>query len=108
MSKINLALVLLLALPTIAFAQPRAELMIGWLRYSGGTINQVLSVRNNGILPIRSVKIGCRFFRDEKLLRVSGSVEIKNVAPDAIGYNSISIRSKISPDQADCQVLSVK
>jgi hypothetical protein len=78
------------------------------LGYSDGTINQALTVRNNGLRTIHSVKIGCRFFRDEKPLKASGSVEITNISSNAAGYNSISIKSKISPDQADCHIISVK
>jgi hypothetical protein len=36
------------------------------------------------------------------------SVEITNISSNAAGYNSISIKSKISPDQADCHIISVK
>lgn len=108
MSKIGGAIALLLTFPTIASAQSKPELVIGWLGYSGGTINQALSVRNNGLRTIQSVKIGCRFFRDEKPLNASGSVEITNISPNSAGYNSISIKSKISPDQANCHIVSVK
>ena len=108
MSRITVALVLLLPLPTIAFAQLAPEVVIGWLGYSDGTITQAVSVRNNGILPIRSVRIRCDFLREEKRLGASGSVEIKNISSDAIGYGSISVKSKISPNEADCRVLSVK
>ena len=109
MSKIGGAIALLLTFPMFASAQSgQTELVIGWLGYSGGTINQAMSVRNNGLLPIGNVKIACRFFRDEKPLKASGSVEITNISPNAAGYNSISIKSKISPDQADCHIVSVK
>jgi hypothetical protein len=108
MSKIGGAVALLLTFPMIASAQSMPDLVIGWLGYSDGTINQALSVRNNGLRQIRSVKIGCRFFRDEKPLKASRSVKIKNISPNAVGYNSISIKSKISPDQADCHIVSVK
>ena len=108
MSKVGGTIALLLTFPMIASAQSRPELVIGWLGYSDGTINQALSVRNNGLLTIRSVKIGCRFFRDEKPLKSSGSVEITNISPNAAGYSSISIKSKISPDQAVCHIVSVK
>ena len=107
MSKIEGAIALLLTFPMTASAQSTPELVIGWLGYSDGTINQALTVRN-GLRTIHSVKIGCRFFRDEKPLKASGSVEITNISSNAAGYNSISIKSKISPDQADCHIISVK
>jgi hypothetical protein len=55
------ALLGLIALPMSA-AQSKTELSIGWLAYSNGTITQTLSVWNNARLPIKTVKIDCRFF----------------------------------------------
>jgi hypothetical protein len=44
-SKIAALVVGLLLLPAIALAQQQAELNIGWLNYSAGTISQDLSVK---------------------------------------------------------------
>jgi hypothetical protein len=48
-------------LPAITLAQQPTELNIGWLRYSAGTISQHSSVQNNGLLPIKTVRMGYRF-----------------------------------------------
>jgi hypothetical protein len=89
----------LLLLPAVALAQP-TELNIGWLNYSAGTISQDLSVRNNGLLPIRTAKIGCsfsHFFKHYSKQLGAGTVEIENVASNAIAYRTMKMGSKISP-----------
>jgi hypothetical protein len=96
----------LLLLPTGAIAQQRAELIVGWLGYSGGMISQVLSLRNNGILPIKSARIGCSFFRYSKKLG-AGSVNIEKIDPNSVGYKTISMANGQSPDRAACRVVSV-
>ena len=108
MYKVAGALFLLLIFPMNASALSRPDLVIGWLGYSDGTIIQALSVRNYGRLPLQNVRILCRFFREEKPIGASGSVTIANIAPGATDYNSISIKSKIPPDQADCHIASVR
>jgi hypothetical protein len=111
MSKIAVSVVGLLLSTAIAQAQQPTELNIGWLNYSGGTISQNLSVRNNGVLPISTVKIGCRFshfFKHYSKQLGTGTVEIKNVASNAIAYRTINVRSKISPTSATCHIISVK
>jgi hypothetical protein len=97
----------LLSLPTTATAQQKAELLVGWLGYSGGLISQVSGIRNNGRLPIKTAKIGCSFFRYSKQLRV-GSVDIGGIDPNAVGYKTILIASSNSPNRAACRVVSVK
>ena len=110
MLKIATAAVGLIALPTIAAAQSKAELMVGWLDYSAGTITQDLGVRNNGRLPIKAVKIGCRFFRDADQLHQlgTGSAEIENIVPDSAGYKTLRLESKTPAQNASCHVISVK
>jgi len=97
----------LLLLPTGAIAQQRAELIVGWLGYSGGMINQVLSLRNNGLLPIKSAKIGCSFFSSSTKLG-AGSVNIEKIDPNSVEYKTISLVSGQSPDRAACRLVSVK
>ena len=88
-------------LPAFALAQQPTELNVGWLSYSAGTISQDLSVRNNGLLPIKTVSIGCRFshfFMHYSKQLGAGTVEIENIASNAIGYKTMTIASKISPN----------
>ena len=54
MSKIAASVVGLLLWPVIAKAQQEAELNVGWLNYSAGTISQDLSVQNNGFASDKS------------------------------------------------------
>ena len=107
MSKIAGLAVGLLLLPAIAVAQQATELTIGWLGYSAGNISQDLSVRNNGILPIKTVKIRCRFFQYSKQFG-AGAVEITNITSNAVGYNTMTIASRTSPNSATCHMISVK
>ena len=70
----------ILMLPGIALAQ---QLNVGWLSYSAGTISQDLSVRNYGLLTIKTVRIGCRFshiFMHYSKQLGAGTVEIENIA----------------------------
>jgi hypothetical protein len=100
----------LLMLPAIALAQQPTELNIGWLSYSAGTISQDLSVRNNGLLTIKTVKIGCHFshiFMHYSKHLGAGTVEIENIASNAVGYKTMTIASNISPTSATCHILSV-
>jgi hypothetical protein len=92
----------LLALPSVAAAQSKAELDIGWLGYSNGMITQDLSVWNTDLDPIKDVKITCRFFRapDQLDQLGAGSVEIKNIAPDSAGSETLSVPSKIAASSA--------
>jgi hypothetical protein len=90
-----------------AAAQQRAELMVGWLGYRDGTISQALGIRNHGLLPIRSARIRCRFFRNAKRLRL-GSVDIKNIDRNAVGYQTMLVESPSSPDRAVCRIVSVR
>jgi hypothetical protein len=109
--KIAALVVGLLLLPAIALAQQQAELNIGWLNYSAGTISQDLSVRNNGLLPIRTVRIGCsfsHFFKQYAKQLGAGTVEIENIATNATGYRTMKMASKISPTSATCHIVSVK
>jgi hypothetical protein len=111
MSKIAGPVVGLLGLPAIALAQQPAELNIGWLSYSAGSISQNLSVQNNDLLPIKTVRIGCRFshfFMHSSKRLGAGTVEIENIASNAIGYKTLTIASKISPTSATCHIVSVK
>jgi hypothetical protein len=109
MSKIAGSAIGLLVLPAIAVAQPSPALTIGWLNYSAGTISQDLSVRNNGVRPIKAVRIGCRFFQyiNSKQLG-AGAVEIENIASNAVGYKTMIIASHTSPTSATCHIVSVK
>lgn len=98
----------LLMLPAVALAQP--ELNVGWLSYSAGTISQDLSVRNNGLLTIKTVRIECRFshiFTHYSQQLGAGTVEIENIASNAVGYKTLTIASKISPTSATCHIVSV-
>jgi hypothetical protein len=114
MSKIAASVVglLLLLLPAIALAQQQqTELNVGWLNYSAGTINQNLSVRNNGLLPLRTVRIGCsfsHFFKHYSKKLGASTVDIENVASNATGYGTMKLPSKISPTSATCNIVSVK
>ena len=111
MSKLAALVIGLLVLPAIALAQQPAELNVGWLSYSAGTINQDLSVRNNGLQPIATVKIGCRFshfFKRYAKQLGAGTVEIENIATNAAGYKTMKVASKISPTTATCHIVSVK
>jgi hypothetical protein len=110
MSKIAGSIVGLLVLPTIAVAQQPTELVIGWLGYSAGTISQDLSVRNNGIVPIKTVRIGCRFvhfFKHSSKQIGAGAVKIENIIPNGIGYKTMIITSRTSSDSATCHIVSV-
>ena len=110
MSKIAASLVGLLLLPAIALAQ-QPTLNVGWLNYSAGTISQDLSVQNNGLLPIRSVRIGCsfsHFFKHYSKQLGAGTVEIENIASNATAYRTMKMASKISPTSATCHIVSVK
>src|SRR5271154_1640195 len=101
MYKITVSVVGLLMLPAIALAQPLPELNIGWLSFSTGTVSQDLSVRNNGLLTIKTVRIGCRFshiFMHYSKYLGAGTVEIESIASNAIGYKTMTIASKISPN----------
>ena len=111
MYRIAASVVGLLVLAAIALAQQPAELNIGWLSYSAGTISQDLSVRNNGLQPIGTVKIGCRFshfFNRYAKQLGAGTVEIRNIASNATGYGTMKMARKISPSSATCHVVSVK
>ena len=111
MSKIAASVVGLSLLPTIALAQQQTELNIGWLNYSAGTISQDLSVQNNGLLPIKTVRIGCRFshfYRQYAKQLGAGTVEIENIASNATAYSTMKMASKISPTSATCHIVSVK
>jgi hypothetical protein len=111
MSKIAGSLVGLLVLPAVALAQQPAEMNIGWLSYSAGAISQNLSVRNNGLLTIKTVSIGCRFshiFTHYSKQLGAGTVEIENIASNAVGYKTMIIASKISPTSATCHIVSIK
>ena len=111
MSKIAASVVALLLLPAIALAQQQTELNIGWLNYSADTISQDLSVQNNGLLPIRSARIGCsfsHFFKHYAKRLGADTVEIENIATNATGYSTMKMASKISPTSATCHILSVK
>lgn len=103
---------LLVVLPAIAVAQqPTPEFTVGWLNYSAGTISQDLSVRNNGWLPIKTVRIGCRFFhffKHSSRQVGAGAVQIDNITSNAIGYGTMIIASHISPTSATCKMISVK
>jgi hypothetical protein len=110
MHKIAGSAVGLSMLPAIALAQQATELNVGWLSYSAGTISQDLSVRNNSLLPIKTVRIGCRFshfFMHSSKQLGAGTVEIENVASNGIGYKTMTIVSKISPTSATCHIVSV-
>ena len=111
MSKIAGSVIGLLLLPAIALAQQQAELNVGWLNYSAGTISQNLSVINNGLLPIKTIRLGCRFshfFKQRVQQLGAGTVEIENIASNATGYGTINLASKISPTNATCHIVSVK
>lgn len=87
---------MLMMLSTIAAAQSKTELMFGWLSHAGGIITQDLGVRNSGRIPIKAVKSGCRFFNGADQLHQlgAGSVEIRDIAPDAAGYRTLRLVSK--------------
>ena len=108
MYKIASSVVGLLMLPAIAVAQQPTEFMIGWLSYSAGTIGQDLSVQNNGLLPIKTVRIRCRFFQHLMSKQVgAGAVEIENIVSNAIGYKTMIIASNTKPESATCHIVSV-
>jgi hypothetical protein len=111
MSRIVASVVGLLLLPRIALAQQSTELNMGWLNYSAGIVSQDISVRNNDLLPIKTVRIGCRFshfFKHHAEQLGAGTVQINNVAPNAIAYATMKIMSKIPPTSAACRIVSVK
>lgn len=111
MSKIACSVVGLLLLPATSLAQQQAELNIGWLNYSAGTITQNLSVINNGVIPIKTIRIRCsfsHFFKQHAQQLGAGMVEIENIASNATGYGTINRASKISPTSATCHIVSVK
>jgi len=100
MSKIAASVVGLLLWPVIAKAQQEAELNVGWLNYSAGTISQDLSVQNNGLLPIKTIRIGCsfsHFFKHYSEQLGFGTVEIENIGSNATAYGTMKMASKISP-----------
>lgn len=110
MSKVAGSVVrLLVLLPAIAMAQQPSPLTIGWLSYSAGTISQDLSVQNDGWLPIKIVRIRCRFahlFKRSSKRLGAGTVEIENIAPKAFGYKTMLIASRIAPTSATCHIIS--
>ena len=111
MSKIASSIVGLLLLPGTAVAQQSAELNIGWLDYSAGAISQDLSVKNTGWVPIRTVRIRCRFvhFSERSSQQLgSGAIQIKNIAPNAIGYKTMTLASHTAPTSATCNIVSAK
>jgi hypothetical protein len=111
MSKIAASVAGLSLLPTIALAQQSAESNVGWLNYSAGTISQDLSVQNNGLLPIGTVRIGCsfsHFLKHHSKQLAAGTVEIENIASNAAAYTRMKMASKISPTSATCHIVSVK
>jgi len=110
MSKIAASVVGLLLLPAVALAQ-QTELNVGWLNYSAGTISQNLSVQNNGLLPIKTIRIGCNFshfFKHYAKQLGAGTIEIENIASNATAYRTMKMPSKISPTSATCHIVSVK
>jgi hypothetical protein len=110
MSKLAASVVGLLVLPDIALAQQPAKLNVGWLSYSAGTINQDLTVQNNGVLPM-TVRIGCSFshsFKNYSKQLGAGTVEIENIASNATMYKTMKMASKIPPTSATCHIVSVK
>jgi len=107
MWKILAAAAGLLALPSVAAAQSKTELMIGFLDHSGGTISQALSVRNNGVRPIKTVTIACRFFRYSTPL-AAGSIGLEDIAPDAAKYTTLLVASQTPPNRATCHAVSVR
>jgi hypothetical protein len=107
MWKIMAAAAGLLVLPSAAVAQAKTELMIGFLDHSGGTISQALGVRNNGVRPIRAVRIACRFFRYSTPL-AAGSIGLEDIAPDAASYATLRVASPRTPNRATCHAVSVE
>ena len=111
MSKIAASVVGLSLLPAIAQAQQPAALNVGWLNYSAGTISQDLSVQNNGLLPIKTVRIGCRFshfYRHYAKQLGASTIKIENIASNTTTYGTMKMASKISPTSATCRIVSVK
>jgi|SRR5271167_1406579 len=100
----------LLVFPGIAVAQyPSAQLTVGWLGYSAGTISQELSVQTNW-LPITTVRIRCQFvhfFKNYSKQVGASAVEIKNIAANAVAYGKLLVASPISPTSANCRIVSV-
>jgi hypothetical protein len=107
MSKITTVAAVLSLLPAVAVAQSKTEMTVGFLDHSGGTIHQALSVRNNGLRPIKAVTIACRFFRYSKLLG-AGSIGLENIPPDSAGYTTMRVASQTPPNRATCDIASVK
>ena len=108
MTKIAVSLIGLLVLPSVALAQqPSPDFTVGWLSYSAGTISQDLSVRNNGWLPIKTVRIRCRFFQYSKQLG-AGAVEIRNITSNTVGYKTMTIASRTPPESATCHMITVR
>jgi hypothetical protein len=111
MSRIAGSVLGLLVLPGTALAQQPTELSVGWFSYSARTISRNLRVQNNGLLPIKAVRMGCRFshfFVHYSKELGAGTVEIENIASNAIGYKTMRIASKVSPTSAACHIVSVK
>ena len=108
MYKIAGSVVGLLMLPAIPVAQQPTKLMTGWLSYSAGTISQDLSVQNNSYLPIKTVRIRCRFFQHLMSKQIgAGAVTIEGIASNAIGYRTMTVASHTKPTSATCHIVSV-
>ncbi len=107
MSKTAGLVVGLLMLPAIAVAQqPSPEFVVGWLSYSAGTISQDLSVRNNGWDTIKTARVRCHFFLYSKRLG-AGTVKIKDITANVVGYKTMTVASATRPNSANCRMVSV-
>jgi hypothetical protein len=55
----------------------------------------------------RLVEVECGFFRRGELI-ATDHLYIENIAPNAMGFKTILASSDVSPDRAECRIVSAK
>jgi hypothetical protein len=105
MLRIGVLIGLAIATTNFASAQGGLTLTIGRLAYSGSYIHQNVSVKNETSNLVRLVEVECGFFHTDELIATASAL-IENIAPNGKGFKTILEGSDISPDRAECRIVS--
>jgi hypothetical protein len=88
-------------------AQQGLTLTLGRLIYDARYIQQAVSVKNDTSNLVGTAKIECGFFSKGELI-ATGSTYVENIAPNAMAFKTVLNPSDISPDHAECRIVSVR
>jgi hypothetical protein len=88
-------------------AQQGLTLTVGRLTYSGTYIHQNISVKNETSNVVRDVKVECGFFKNGELIAAS-SAYVENIITNTSGFVTVLERTDVSPDRAECRIVSVR